>query len=108
MTRDAKRGLSHKSATVINHSVGVRELRQSASKLLDHVKDGLVIEITEHGVPVARLVPITKSLYEEYIEAGLIIPAKNPTTHFDMPTFKLKGKKTSTQILMEIRAEARY
>ena len=89
-------------------SVGVRELRQSASKLLDQVKDGLVIEITEHGVPVARLVPITKSLYEEYIEAGLIIPAKNPTTHFDMPTFKLKGKKTSTQILMEMRAEARY
>ena len=89
-------------------SVGVRELRQSASKLLDHVKDGLVIEITEHGVPVARLVPITKSLYEEYIEAGLIIPAKNPITHFDVPTFKLKGKKTSTQILMEMRAEARY
>ena len=89
-------------------SVGVRELRQSASKLLDQVKDGLVIEITEHGVPVARLVPITKSLYEEYIEAGLIIPAKNPRTHFDMPTFKLKGKKTSTQILMEMRAEAQY
>lgn len=89
-------------------SVGVRELRQSASQLLDQVKDGLVIEITEHGVPVARLVPITKSLYKEYLEAGLIIPAKNPTTHFDMPTFKLKGKKTSTQILMELRAEARY
>ena len=89
-------------------SVGVRELRQSASQLLDQVKDGLVIEITEHGVPVARLVPITKSLYEEYLEAGLIIPAKNPTTHFDTPTFKLKGKKTSTQILMELRAESRY
>jgi prevent-host-death family protein len=89
-------------------SCGVRELRQSASKILDQVKDGVVFEITEHGVPVARLVPITKSLYEEYIAAGLIIPAENPITCFEMPTFKLKGKKTSTELLMEIRAEARY
>jgi prevent-host-death family protein len=86
----------------------VRELRQSASKILDQVKDGVVFEITEHGIPVARLVPITKSLYEEYIEAGLIIPAKNPIWRFTAPTYKLKGKKTSTELLMEIRAEARY
>ena len=92
----------------IRQSVGVRELRQSASKILDQVKDGAVFEITEHGVPVARLVPITKSLYEEYIAAGLIIPAENPVTHFEMPTFKLKGKKTSTEVLMEMRAEERY
>ena len=92
----------------IKQSVGVRELRQSASKILDQVKDGAVFEITEHGVPVARLVPITKSLYEEYIAAGLIIPAENPITRFEVPTYKLKGKKTSTELLMEIRAEARY
>ena len=93
---------------LVKKSVGVRELRQSASKILDQVKDGMVFEITEHGVPVARLVPITKSLYEEYIEAGLIIPAENPDWRFTAPTFKLKGKKTSTELLMEIRAEARY
>ena len=92
----------------VKQSVGVRELRQSASKILDQVKDGAVFEITEHGVPVARLVPITKSLYEEYIAAGLIIPAENPNFRFTAPTFKLKGKKTSTEILMEMRAEARY
>ena len=92
----------------VKQSVGVRELRQSASKILDQVKDGSVFEITEHGVPVARLVPITKSLYEEYIAAGVIIPAENPITHFEVPTYKLKGKKTSTELLMEIRAEARY
>jgi len=90
------------------HSVGVRELRQSASKLLDQVKDGAVIEITEHGVPVARLVPITKSLYQEYIAAGIIIPAENPNWRFDVPGIKLKGKKTSTEVLMEMRAEERY
>ena len=90
------------------NKVGVRELRQSASQILDQVKEGVVFEITEHGVPVARLIPITKSLYEEYIAAGLIIQAQNPIQEFKMPTFKLKGKKTSTELLMEIRAEARY
>ena len=103
-----KTGAKNGSLNPLRKSCGVRELRQSASKILDQVKNGVVFEITEHGVPVARLVPITKSLYEEYIAAGLIIPAKNPITRFEVPTFKLKGKKTSTQLLMEIRAEARY
>ena len=106
----AKKNVAAKNSTLnpLPKSCGVRELRQSASKILDQVKDGVVFEITEHGVPVARLVPITKSLYEEYIAAGLIIPAENPITRFEMPTFKLKGTKTSTELLMEIRAEARY
>ena len=103
-----KVGAKNSSLNSLRKSCGVRELRQSASKILDQVKDGVVFEITEHGIPVARLVPITKSLYEEYIAAGLIIPAENPITRFEMPTFKLKGKKTSTELLMEIRAEARY
>ena len=92
----------------VKQSVGVRELRQSASKILDQVKDGVVFEITEHGVPVARLVPITKSLYEEYIAAGLIIPAKNPNWRPTKNPIKIKGDKTSTEVLMEIRAEERY
>ena len=109
-TKKAKTTLAKKEVEATTHtqSVGVRELRQSASKLLDQVKAGAVIEITEHGVPVARLVPITKSLYEEYIAAGLIIPAENPDWRFEMPTIKLKGKKTSTEVLMEMRAEERY
>jgi prevent-host-death family protein len=107
-TKKARPSEKNAEATITTQTVGVRELRQSASKILDQVKDGVVFEITEHGVPVARLVPITKSLYEEYIAAGLIIPAENPDWRFTAPTFKLKGKKTSTEILMEMRAEARY
>jgi antitoxin (DNA-binding transcriptional repressor) of toxin-antitoxin stability system len=36
----------------------VRELRQQASRLLDRVAAGESIEITSHGHPVARLVPV--------------------------------------------------
>lgn len=38
--------------------IGVRELRQQASKYLQDVKNGETIEVTERGEPVARLVPI--------------------------------------------------
>jgi prevent-host-death family protein len=38
---------------------GVREARQHLSALLDEVKRGREVEITEHGTVVARLVPAT-------------------------------------------------
>jgi prevent-host-death family protein len=89
-------------------SVGVRELRQNASKVLDAVKAGAIIEITEHGVPVARLAPITRSLYDEYIASGLIRPAENPDWRPHPGRVKIKGSKTSTEVLMEMRAEERF
>ena len=113
-TADAKKKAAVKSAALkavkpaATQSIGVRELRQNASKVLDQVKDGAIIEITEHGVPVARILPITKSLYDEYIESGLIKPARNPDWRPTKNPAKIIGKKTSTEILMEMRAEERY
>ncbi|TRZ86194.1 MAG: type II toxin-antitoxin system prevent-host-death family antitoxin [Streptomycetaceae bacterium] len=92
----------------LNPQVGIRELRQSASQILAKVKAGTVYEITDRGVPVARIIPLNASVYEEYLVAGLITPAQNPDWHFTLPTAKLKGKRTSTEILMEMRAEERY
>lgn len=60
-------------------SIGVRELRQNASKYLDRVKRGESIEVTERGVPIAVLGPVPvekKSRYQELLEQGLITPAK--------------------------------
>jgi prevent-host-death family protein len=89
-------------------SVGVRELRQSASQLLDQVKDGASIEITEHGVPIARLIPITQSLYEEYLESGRIIAARNPNRVFTMPSGKIAKGKQLSELLIEERRSARF
>ena len=89
-------------------SVGVRELRQSASQLLDQVKDGASIEITEHGVPIARLIPITQSLYEEYLESGRIIAARNSNRVFTMPSGKIAKDKQLSELLIEERRNARF
>ncbi len=40
-------------------SVGVRELKANLSKTLRKVQKGTRVEITEHGRPIAVIVPIT-------------------------------------------------
>lgn len=61
-------------------SVGVRELRQNASVLLERVEaNGVTIEITNHGHPVARLVPIrgqAQPTRAQLIEAGFLRPGR--------------------------------
>jgi prevent-host-death family protein len=58
--------------------IGVRELRQNASKYLEEVAAGESIEITDRGHPVARLVPITGDPWEDLISAGEVVKAARP------------------------------
>ncbi len=39
--------------------IGVRELNQHTSRVIDRVKRGIVIEVTERGRPVARVTPVS-------------------------------------------------
>jgi len=59
-------------------TIGVRELRQHASKYLEEVAAGESIEITDRGHPVARLVPITGDPWEDLIRAGEVVRASRP------------------------------
>ena len=61
--------------------IGVRELRQNASKYLDRVAQGEIIEITNHGEPAARLVPITDDPeWTKLITTGEVEQARRPRT----------------------------
>ncbi|HME49160.1 MAG TPA: type II toxin-antitoxin system prevent-host-death family antitoxin [Mycobacterium sp.] len=53
----------------------MRELRQNASHYLSRVAAGELIEITDRGRPVARLVPITDDPWLDLIHAGEVVPA---------------------------------
>ena len=88
-------------------SAGVRELRQSASQLLALVSTGEIIEITDRGNLVARLVPPTKSLYEEYLAARLIKAPRDPHV-IKIPTAKYKGDKPLSQVLIDNRTASRF
>ncbi|MBJ7289470.1 type II toxin-antitoxin system prevent-host-death family antitoxin [Williamsia sp.] len=61
--------------------IGIRELRQNASRYLAQVEAGEELEVTNRGRVVARLVPVTESVRtrEALIDAGVIVAAQNPT-----------------------------
>ena len=85
-------------------SYGVRELRQSASQILQEVKNGSVVEITEWGETVARISPAKKSNWQDLIDSGLVSPAQT-SWHGKIKKYKIKGNKTTTEILRELRDE---
>ena len=91
--------------------VGVRELRQNLSVYLDRVKEGERLEVTEHGRPVALLVPLPPAddQIARMIADGRIIPPKGDLGDWlrENPPLKMKipGGKTLTQILLEMRDE---
>jgi prevent-host-death family protein len=59
--------------------IGVRELRQNASKYLDKVKAGETVEVTERGQLVALLVPPSPALTarDRLIAEGKLLPAES-------------------------------
>ncbi len=95
-------------------SIGVRELRQNASKYLRLVEAGETIEVTDRGRPVAHLTPLEepkpKTRAEEIIEdltrRGLLIPAKEPWPP-PPPLEPTPGKPTLSEILAEMREDER-
>ncbi len=64
-------------------SVGVRELRQHASRVLDRVKNGETIEVTEYGRPVARIVPLGHTPWQTMVASGAVSPPSLPGTILD-------------------------
>ena len=63
-------------------SVGLRELRHHTSEVIARVRRGETIEVTEHGTPVARLVPFERperpAVLARLEAEGRLRPAKNP------------------------------
>lgn len=57
----------------VSNSVGIRELRQQASAVLRRVVAGEVIEVTEHGHPIARIVPLRPSVFDQLVVEGRAI-----------------------------------
>jgi prevent-host-death family protein len=62
----------------LSQSVGVRELRQDASRVLDLVKSGEVIVVTERGTPIAEIIPIKRDKLEILMEEGVVTKALRP------------------------------
>lgn len=87
-----------------HNRIGIREIRQDASTILARVEEGEEFIITNRGVPVGRLIPIDKDdnqLIQEMIDSGDILEADGNLWQIPSPTFKVKGKSASEQLIEE-------
>jgi prevent-host-death family protein len=89
--------------------IGVRELRQNASRYLAMVKAGETVEVTERGELIALLVPVQRShaARDRLITAGKIIPAPSPTGRLraSRPVPIAVGEPTNQELLDAERAD---
>jgi prevent-host-death family protein len=54
----------------MSNTVGIRELRQQASAVLRRVVAGEVVDVTEHGHRIARIVPLRPSVLDQLVLEG--------------------------------------
>lgn len=83
--------------------IGVRELRQHASRYLDRVRAGETVEVTDRGKLVALLVPPSpaRGARDQLIAQGRLIPAAGPVA---VPA-RVRPRETTSAVLDELRAE---
>jgi prevent-host-death family protein len=85
--------------------IGVRELRQHASRYLARVAHGESLEVTDRGRPVARLVPVANDPWADMIATGKVTPAEDDMDVAD----ELPGDYDvdASAVLAEMRAAER-
>jgi len=94
-----------------SESIGIRELRQHASRYVALAKAGKRIPVTERGKLVAYLVPADepKSMYERMVAAGQVRPATRHGIRDLMPPPPgPPGSRSLSEVLQEMRDEERY
>lgn len=90
-------------------SIGIRELRQHASRYVAMARSGQRIAVTDHGVPAAYLVPVTKP--EPVLDLLAASGAYQPPTGdlLDVEPLPLpEHGPTPTDVLTAMRDEERW
>jgi len=91
-------------------SIGIRELRQNASRYLRLVQErGEPIEITDRGRPVALLTPVpnASSRIEQLRASGRLRPARGSWKDLGPPLPPTPGAPLPSEVLAEMREHER-
>jgi prevent-host-death family protein len=85
--------------------IGIRELKTTLSQCVREVKAGRTIVVTEHGRPVARLVPEAVSLPDrvEALRRSGAIAWSGRRLRSAHPAGKVRGKRTVADLVVENR-----
>ncbi len=94
-------------------SIGIRELRQNASRYVAMAKAGQRIPVTERGTLVAYLVPAEepRSVFRQMVAAGQVRLATGDIRDYlrDHPPLPAEpGERPLSEVVREMRDEERY
>jgi prevent-host-death family protein len=91
-------------------SIGIRELRQHASRYVAMAKAGRRIAVTDRGKLVAYLVPADEPTtnFQRMVAAGQVRLATGKLRDHLPPPPAEPGEKSAFEALMEMRDEERY
>jgi prevent-host-death family protein len=85
--------------------IGLRELRQNASRYIARVARGETVEVTQRGRLIARIVPAGEDSWEELILRGDVIPAESPGDLLDVTPLDVDVDASAA--LQRLRADER-
>ncbi|MGW0245626.1 type II toxin-antitoxin system Phd/YefM family antitoxin [Nocardia goodfellowii] len=81
--------------------IGIRELRDSLSRQLAEVRSGRTITVTDHGKPIARIVPVGRlTRLEQLRSEGLVQAARKKK---EVPPEPIKAKGIVSDLIDEQR-----
>ncbi len=87
-------------------AIGIRELRQQASRYLRQVEQGETIEVTDRGRPVALIVPISSAgIVERLAATGRLAEAVGDALDLGAPLDPAQGVALPSEALAAARAD---
>jgi antitoxin (DNA-binding transcriptional repressor) of toxin-antitoxin stability system len=91
--------------------VGIRELKQNTSAVIRRVIGGEVMDVTDHGHLVARIVPLHPSVLDQMVAEGRATAARgrplDVMEELGLPLAPEPGVPLPSEILAEMRAGER-
>jgi prevent-host-death family protein len=90
--------------------IGIRELNQQTSQVLDRVKAGETLEVTDRGVPIAEIRPISgiQTAMARLIAGGRMIPATVDPVVIDSMSMTPRDDVNVAELLAADRENERW
>jgi prevent-host-death family protein len=85
--------------------IGIRQLKSTLSECVRQIKSGRTIVVTEHGQPVARIIPEALSLQErvEALRKAGTIAWSGRRLRPAKPAGQVRGGRTVADVIVENR-----
>ncbi len=85
-------------------TISHRELRNDSSAVLRDVRNGEIIEVTNHGEVTAVLVPPSLTPYERLVAAGKVRQPAGPPVDLRRIS-RVRSDETTSEIIADVRGD---